>query len=351
MAITYKVSDKSSRFLVPTGDSAIDVLKMNWTRTPQSGRIDVPVMYLTEYQQNVGQLINAAIYYTRAVARAANGTDGAGFIAGDTDEAIYRFRYFAEPTGFSYKIPFFSQHHTAKNNVFGNDQAKNPFQSLLDLRGSVGQSLLPQSIGAFGSAAVEVASNLFPGAINLENPKSWESSDVPGISVTWDLFNTGTLEQMKDNRNLAHILRYQNSPARRSAFIVDPPVIYDLYIPDIIHMPACYVNDIQITNLGNTYQIKDGQRDIIFPEAYRFKMTFKSLLMDTRNIMNGMDKGRRVSVIEDSTNITNLANAILQEGTGQGPPSPRLQNAASAVDNQFGFERGQTLGTLGGIPQ
>jgi hypothetical protein len=116
-------------------------------------------------------------------------------------------------------------------------------------------------------------------------------------------------------------------------------------------MPACYVNDIQITNLGNTYQIRDGQRDIIFPEAYRFKLTFQSLLMDTRNIMNGMDKGRRVSVIENSTNLARLgeliANGAAQYGSQQ---YGELEQVAGQSEQQFGLPSGSIMKTIGGLP-
>lgn len=322
MAITYKVSDKSSGFLVPTGESAIDVTKMAWTLTPQSGRKNIPCLYLTEYQQNVGQLISSAVFYNKAVANVIKGNDG--LIAGTSDDkSIYRYKYFAEPTGFSYKIPFFSQKKTSKQNNFDEENGKNPFSGLTQLASN--RAAL-QSIGgsrsgglswlgtmaAASQAVIGVADTMLPGKINLENPKNWDSSSPTTYSVTFDLHNTGTVEQITDNRNLAYILSYQNSPARRSAFIVDPPVIYDMYIPDIISMPACYVSQLDITNLGNTRQMQlygDGVKRII-PEAYRFNLTFSSLLMDTRNIMNGLDTGDRIQAVDS------LDEFIKQNGTG-----------------------------------
>jgi hypothetical protein len=315
MAITYTQSGKSSRFLIPTGDSLVDVTKMNWTLTPPSGRLNVPSMYLTEFQQNVGQLISAAIFYTKAIANVINGNDGP--IAGTSDDkSIYQFKYFAEPTGFKYRIPFFSQKKTSKTNSFGFDNDQNPFSGLLSMssmRSSYGGSAVLAPIFEGAKAGIGLLNTLLPGKINLENPQSWESSPEPEISVTWDLFNTGTWDQVVDNRNLAYILAYQNSPARRSAFIVDPPVIYSMYIPDVISMPACYVSNIEILNLGNTRQITfgDGIKRIV-PEAYRFNMTFQSLLMDTRNIMNGLDEGDRISAISDSRTLVALTNAILE---------------------------------------
>lgn len=332
MAITYDVSDKSSRFLVPTGESNIDVTKMNWTVSPQSAREEVPSMYLTEYQQNVGQLINGAIYYLRAVAKIINGNHG--LISGATDADIYKFRYFAEPTGFKYKIPFFSQRNKNKANIFGNDSGQSPFASLVGIKNSMGATNLFGRLEGYLSAGKQIAGALLPGDINLENPRSWESSGNPSIDITWDLFNTGTPEQLADNRNLAYILSYQNSPARRSAFIVDPPVIYDLFVPDVIHMPACFVNSLEILNLGNTRQRRVGNRELILPEAYRFKLSFTSLLMDTRNIMNGLDKGTKVSVIENDTLLFQLGEAI---ANGDKAAIDRL---VPQVETQFGTPPG-----------
>lgn len=300
MAITYKTSDKSSRFLVPTGESNIDVTKMAWTKTPQSGRKNIPAIYLTEFQQNVGQLISAAIFYTKSIGNVVNGTDG--LIAGASDDkSIYKYKYFAEPTGFTYKLPFFSSEKTNKTNMFGYERDQNPFASLLDIKDKYGSSNKFAKIDSIAGSLKAVISSALPGKINLENPSTWESSPEPQYSVVFDLFNTGTTEEIADNRNLAYILAYQNSPARRSAFIVDPPVIYDMYIPDVIAMPACYVSSLKITNLGNTRQMQlysDGVKRII-PEAYRFNITFTSLLMDTRNIMNGLDTGDRIQAVDD----------------------------------------------------
>lgn len=309
MAITYKQSDKSSRFLVPTGDSAVDVTRMAWTKTPQSGRVNVPCMYLTEYQQNVGQLISAAIFYTKAAQNIVNGTDS--LIGGAADDrSIYKYKYFAEPTGFTYKIPYFNPKKHSKTNDFGYEDNKNPFNKLIELannsaslaaiRGKTSGMGFLGKILAETETAVGILNSLLPGKINLENPQSWVESTPPTFSVTFDLFNTGTVEDIANNRNLAYILAYQNSPASRSAFIADPPVIYDMHIPDIISMPACYVSSLEITNLGNTYQMQlygDGVKRII-PEAYRFNITFTSLLMDTRNIMNGLDTGERIQAVD-----------------------------------------------------
>jgi hypothetical protein len=353
VAIGYQKSTSSSRYLIPKGDSEIDVTKMAWTKSPLSSRANVPYMHLTEYQQNVGQLISSIIFYTKAVANVVNGNDG--LIAGTKDDkSIYQFKYFAEPTGFSYKIPYFNQKKTSKTNQFGYEKSENPFSGLMGITNSFGASNVLANIAGIAGAGMAMANTLLPGKINLENPQSWTDSGEPEYSVTWDLNNTGTVDDISNNRNLAYILAYQNSPARRSAFIVDPPVIYSMYIPDVISMPACYVSNIEITNLGNTRTMFLSVDEVprIIPEAYRFNLTFKSLLMDTRNIMNGLDSGNNLSAISDSRKLTAIYNKIaklykLEPGTPEANKifGDVLQDA-KAFDQQNGLSTGTTASTI-----
>ena len=347
--IGYSQPFGPSRYLKPSGSGEIDVTQMAWTLTPQSGRIEVPTMYLVEYQQNVGQLISAMIYYTKATT-AAIGNPGS-ILSGSSDKDIYQYKYFAVPTGFTYKIPYFSQHRTNKTNSFPEENGQNPFsgiKGLTDLLPSLsfGKGGLIGTVLAGGAALVGLADTILPGKVNLENPKSWSASTNAAYSIAWDLYNTGTVQDIINNRNLAYILSYQNSPARRSAFIVDPPVIYSMFIPDVVSMPACYVSSITILNLGNTRQVKLGGVDRIIPEGYRFNLTFTSLLMDTRNIMNGLDTDNVVTAISDSTALTQLmsdiANGNLSEETYYSNPSAYDAAAANAskVDKQFGLAPG-----------
>jgi hypothetical protein len=340
--IAYTKSSSTSRYLIPAGDGNIDVTQMAWTLTPNSGRVDVPTMYLTEFQQNVGQLISSVIYYTKAVANIANGSDG--IITGTSnDENIYQYKYFAIPTGFSYKIPYFSPVKTNKTNTFSFENSQNPFDGLMGFaeKASLFKGGLLGTAAVGLDLAVNLANSLLPGKINLENPQSWSASTVADYTVTWDLYNTGTTDDIINNRNLAYILSYQNSPARRSAFIVDPPVIYSMYIPDIISMPACYVSSISITNLGNTRQMQLNGVNRVIPEGYRFSLTFKSLLMDTRNIMNGLDTGNRLSAIEDASTLSALSSNIMNGDFKKDSPNyKKAADNAAAVDRQYGLAPG-----------
>lgn len=329
MPLGYKVSDKSSRFLQPDGGSGVvDVVKdFQWTMQEKDARLEVPTVIVTEYQQTAGQLISSIIYFSKVVESISSGETG--LLTGPKDPAeVYRYKYFAEPTGFVYRFPYFNPKHTSRTTDFGYEDGQSPFAGLFGLGGEIAKyghftrsaggnairstlGILGGEIPAIGSAIVGVANSIIPGKLSLENPKSWVETSEGSYSLTFDLFNTGEPEDIVNNRNLAYILKYQNSPSRRNFAIVDPTVIYDVYIPDITHLPAAYISELQITNLGNTRQMKfDNGVEKIIPEAYRFTITFTSLFMPTRNIMDGMDKGKRVTAIEDSRQLMEIVNAV-----------------------------------------
>lgn len=312
MKIQYKQSSKDSRFLEPVGDGNINVLDMSWTISPKSSRIEVPYAHLVEYQQTTGQLIASLLYYARVAARIVNNGVGTVIQPDKNPYEVYKYKYFAEPTGFSYRFPYFSPNKFGRSNSFGYDQGENPFsnvtslgRNMLQYPGFKGASEgLFEGIGkvsTLAGLAMGAANTMLPGKIEFETPSSWSGSNREEYSLTFDLFNTGNPEDVENNRNLCHLLSYQNSPSRRNFAITDPPVIYSLYIPDTVHFPACWMSSLQINNLGNTRAIELGQNRVtrIIPEAYRITMSFTSLLMPSRNILDALDKGNVVEAISE----------------------------------------------------
>lgn len=323
--ITYKDSGKDSRFLTPTipqislfgqdnlKTGLIDVVnEMPWTLSPKSSRSDVPYIKLKEYQQTTGQLIASIIYFSRVFEKI--GQNGIGTIVDRDQDPLesYKLKYFGEPTGYEYIFPYFNSHNLKRNNSFDNDH--NPFEGILALSTSV-KSLATLGIGSgkhgfFSSigagvpsiqAATGAANIILSGRIEFEFPKAWSSGTIESYSTTFDLHNTGTYEELVQNRKFCHLFSYQNTPSRRNFAIMDPPVIYSMRIPGIVDFPVCYVSDLTITNLGNTrVVVMDGVKRII-PEAYRISVTFTSLLMATRNIMAATEAGTVVEAIGDFT--------------------------------------------------
>lgn len=318
--IQYEISTASeSRFLKPTGNvGMVNVVNdFAWTLSPKESRGDVPYVQLKEFQQNGGQLIASILYY----ARLANNTATKGVYDGlwnpsDPSEA-YKFKYIADPTGWEYQFPFFSTTHTSRSNSFGYADGQNPFskftdfgQKMLEFGNRKGSGLARSAalVGEYAGLAVGVLNTIVPGKVSLESPQSWSDTSLETITVQFHLFNTQSIDDVKNNRNLAHILRYNNTPSRKNFAIMDPPVIYSLHIPDIVNLPACYMSALEITDLGNTriMDLGDGKKKTI-PEAYGFNMTFTSLLMPTRNILQALDKGENVEAI---SNIPGLEQRV-----------------------------------------
>lgn len=356
MTLQYKTSEKSGQFLEPVGSGLVDVINdFQWTLSPKDARIDVPTIYLTEYQQNVGQLISSIIYYSKVTQSISTGESG--FITGPKDPSeIYRYKYFAIPTGFKYRFPYFSSAHTSRTSDFGYEDGQSPFNGLMNLGTSIAQyggyrgGLLPgrNFIGEVFGVIPNVASavggalnSLLPGKLTLENPQSWTGTEESTYSVTFDLFNTGTIDDVKNNRNLCHILRTQQSPFRRNFAITDPVCIYDVFIPDICHLPAACMTNLEISNLGNTRQVElDGSTKRIIPEAYRIKMTFESLFMPSRNIMGGIDTGKLVSAIEDSTAATEYIKGLSSFSDDNSMQNyERVRELGNNVADQYGIDR------------
>ena len=332
--VQYIKSDADSKFYKPidSSDGLIDVVTdMPWTLSPISSRRDVPYIELTEYQQTTGQLIASLIYYGRVVNNLPKSVSGA-FLNPDDPEEVYRYKYFAEPTGFRYRLPYFNTKKLARGNTFGSEES--PFAGLLKFgsqaAGFGGKgilSLLGKSSEVAG-AVVGLVNTMLPGAINFESPQSWTGTSPETIEVVFDLFNTDSVEDVERNRRFCHLISYQNTPSRRNFAIVDPPVIYNLYIPDVVQFPACYVSALNITNLGNT-RIIDSRT---IPEAYRISIVFTSLLMPTRNIMGSLEKGRKVEAISDITPFREFTNETVN-GVVNGDLSTN-EAAGSFIDNR-----------------
>lgn len=323
VTISYTESPDESRFYIPNGgDNAgiIDVVtQMPWTLSPYFSRLDVPRMHLTEYQQSTGQLIASVIYFSRTFdgITLQNATDK---IAGKANYAeVYKNKYFAKPTGFKYILPYFSEVITSRTNGFdggGDDSGIGNVTALLPdfLTGSkIGTGF--NKIKSIGDDIMKAANTVMSGKINFEFPKRWDSTTTETYTTTFDLLNTITHEETKQNRKFCHLLTYQNTPSRRNFAIVDPPTIYSMRIPGVVDLPVCYIQDLKITNLGSVRQMNiDGVLRNI-PEAYRISIILNSLLMPTRNLMLGTESGTSVEAISDFTEYQKMIDEIAKKFT------------------------------------
>jgi hypothetical protein len=350
MAVRYKVSEDKSRFVEPDGDAEIDVVNdMAWTKTPKSGRKDVPWAYMREYQMQQGQLISSILYWARIYQQV--GLSGQLIYDVNDPSDVYKFKYFAKKTGFSYKFPYFSTKKFNRASSFSYEDGKSPFAPFAELgqhTAAIGHlpgapsglfrsaAAMGASVGAFAGVALGIGNMMTPGKIEMEHPRAWTGTQESDFVISFDLLNTGSVQDVEDNRNLCYILTHNNSGSRRSFSLMDPSCIYDLYIPDVVSFPACYISNLDITNLGNTRirQLSNGI-DRIIPEAYRINMTISSLLLPTRNILMGLDSGQPVVTIGNANDEASIFNRLLQNFQPNQQPNQQgeINRSNITVDN------------------
>lgn len=327
MGVQYKISDTNSKFLQPTGDGTIDVVNdYSWTLSPKSARTQVPYIELVEYQQTAGQLIASILYFARLLSN-PNALNGL-ITAAKNPADVYQLKYIAEPTGFRYKMPYFNPKKFSRTTEFPFEDGQSPFASLVGLgkqaagfggknaNGILSLGGLFGRLPAFAEAAVGTIDKIIPGKLSLENPRAWDKTTEGAYTFTFDLANTGTIQDIQQNRDLCYILKYQQSPNRRFV-ITDPVCIYSVFSPDIVSMPAAFISNLEITNLGNTRLMNLGGIDRVVPDAYRITIGLNSLFIPSRNIEGLLDQGQGTVGITTPAQATTIINNNLPNSNTQ----------------------------------
>jgi hypothetical protein len=284
-------------------------------------------MFVKEYQQTAGQLIASLIYITKLGL-----AGGLTFTGTNTAEQLYQYKYMAKETKWVYYMPYFNQKKYTRDTAFSDENSSNPFKTISDLGEKTLQGFISgRKYGGLGyrfglfaeanaifQAAKGVVDRAIPGKLNLDLPKFWTGTTEGAYEINFDLFNTGTQQDIKNNRNFCEIITRNNTQSRRNAMITDPVCIYELDCPDVVAMPAAYISNLSITNLGNTRLVEGlfaGGPKVI-PEAYRVKITFQSLLQPSRQLMQGIDEGNPVQAITQDDNLNNMIQNAVKQAFG-----------------------------------
>ena len=143
-----------------------------------------------------------------------------------------------------------------------------------------------------------------------EKIKGYAPSDKGDtLTLTFYLYNTLSLEQIRNNWEFLYVLTYQNLPNRRSVNLLDPPCVYEVTVPGHKHFPIASIEGLTVQNVGTTrcINIYTGELSTpdansgavkIVPEAYQVKLTIRNLLTTTQNIFKWSDtSSNAVSVI------------------------------------------------------
>lgn len=345
MASLFSRDDNNiTRLLKPNSTGMIDIVNdYAWTLSPKEARSDVPYAAMTEYQQTTAQLLASMAYYYKqgaetlesAKAQVLSATNSlksgsasnaysqvmGGMINGSWGgtgdyKKPYQYRYFAEKTGFQYKFPYFNSKKFERSTSFSPNNG---------LAKAVEGISTINKIGGFLKNFGEGLTGAFTsGKFDMVEAQTWDSTKEGNYTIRFDLLNTGTYDDIQKNREFCYLITYQNSPSKRNFFITDPPVIYDMFIPDVISLPACYISGINIENIGNTQIIEN----LTIPEAYSITLTIHPLFDPSRNIMNGVaDASQQVVAIADHAEFQNAFNDFSSKlkglTTSSASPSPQ----------------------------
>lgn len=346
MASLYKLSEDTSLFLTPNGNGHVDVKSdYMWTLSKRRSRDDVPGCYLWEYQPNNAQLINALYYWKYQIGKI---TDIPDFASLNTEKIgtalksgmdtigskgihisptelkdpmdVYKYRYAARPTGFSYILPYLGTDRFNVSNTFEPNNFAQSFPGLDKLMGSsYGASLATSNSKTTGASLgrIDILADIVQGgihgltdySINTIETHSWAGTEADSQSITFDLLNTKSVEDAIKNWEFCYLMNYQNHPAQRNAFLSQSPCIYTLFIPNTIYMPVCYIKTFNVINLGQNKMV-DGRA---MPEAFRITISFQGILNPpSRNMQSALDKG-----FEKGTSNPELPNPSVIDTSGQ----------------------------------
>lgn len=306
----------------------IDVVKsFAWTKSPETSRLDVPFVLLTEKRvllnSIIGNIANSILASGEIVRAnipdavldpASRFSTEAGNWLADTSKKIgladsavvksltpvvqeyknlyaqgqsniatispYDHLYTLESTGFNYKLPYFENRYNSSYTTFG------------DAEGVLG------GIGKLTEMAANIGTNissfLKPG-VYIEKSKQFSLGDTGrSFTVKFPLLNTGTISDINMNWQLLFGLIYQNKPGRVTRSIIDVPVMYQVTIPGITYLPYAYINSLAVEFHGarrmmpiNLTGLGFGVNEIstIIPDAYEVTMEITGLNADTRNFM------------------------------------------------------------------
>jgi hypothetical protein len=318
----------------------------HWTESPISARREVPMLNLKEQKiinnvnlNNMLQMVYAALGSAKgAYDFWANGEVGekVGFIKDllqssndpdaqkeklnqlknqiENEQAApdvksysdpmnpYKNKYTTQATGFKYVLPYMENKWVNQSSSFagGGGEGGNIMGMITDASRTL-------------KAAADVAGMvkvLAPGRL-IEEPKAFNfSGREKSYTVSFPLFNTKSYAEVVRNWQFLHLLSYQNTPNRINADLIDPPCIYEAYIPGVWYSKYSAITEMTVDYVGARremylpIQVLDKPSDAgsdagpeqditwllhrkktvaVVPDAYQVTITITELFPDSQN--------------------------------------------------------------------
>lgn len=215
----------------------------------------------------------------------------------------YSVLYTTKPTQFKYTLPYMQNTYVANTGQFGGTaDAGNLVSGLSDAAAGVTKLL----------QTVNLRKMFSPGRM-IEEPKAFSfTGREKSYTVSFPLFNTKTYSEVVKNWQFIYLLSYQNTPNRVNRDLIDPPCIYEAYIPGVwyskyaaltnmtvdfvgarreMYIPVPFLdhaeNQHQSTATGDWRQMLRKALTVI-PDAYQVTLTFTELFAETQNMKHQM---------------------------------------------------------------
>lgn len=308
--------------------SVVDVVNdFQWTLTRKQGRKEVPTLELSEYYVNFSTLLNQIRYIFSSLSdtrdafanliqtlklegpdvnflsSTASGLES--FFINNPTSTIDEFASFSEdvlvqqylrpyyglysttPTGFRYKLPYYSEVWKENSNAWSDNRGENIG---LDSLNNITGSKLFNTIGNV----------LSPGGTYIERSQQIDyGNDYPSWNISFVLYNTGKFVDVVNNWHFVFMLVYQNLINRTSKVLIEPPVIYEVSVPGVLYTPFGYISTLNIDNIGAT-------REYNIPAQFAEPITNKDTINSSETI--SIANNNRVNL--DSADVKELRSAV-----------------------------------------
>jgi len=329
-----------AQILKPNKSLVNVVLDYAWTINPKSSRKDVPYIYMIERKLTNDVMIQQLVYNIKAAYEVGSGiskeianllqqTYGLSDskiteinkIASQTQtdsESPYQGLYSLEDTGWNYIFPYFDKKNHDINGSWGLPSDSGGFinkiggtinQGLAEVATSVNQIVSALGVSTGQSQVVR------PGTY-IEQAKQYKfSGGGPSYSIDFNLYNTGTIEDVIRNWELCFALMYNLLPNRRTKTVFDPPPLYEIFIPGVRRSPVSFIKGIKVDFLGATRLmdldvINQSSFRTIVPDAYTIRIDIEDVLPESKNFMESMINEEKRVRVSSSTDISNRTYSV-----------------------------------------
>ncbi len=168
-----------------------------------------------------------------------------------------------------------------------------------------------------------IANVLKPGTYIEKSQQFQMGQKGRDLSFKVPLLNTLNASDISTNWQLIFGLIYQNRPGRISKSIIDQPVIYEVNLPGVAHMPYAYISKLSVNFLGARRTMKlqvpvsdesgtnIGVIETTVPDAYELDITVTGLNEETRNMLYANITKSKLTVNKSVQPGENPASAVV----------------------------------------